>query len=210
MSEGLNNPEAVWWQEKWQTGQTRWDLKGAHPLLGTLMEKAKPFHGGTFKWAFVAGCGRAHDAAALAQKFGMFVIAEDLAPGAIAAAKGLYGEVAGLTLRVGNCSICEPNEAGKFSVIFDRAMLCALRPELRGAYVSACVDRLVSGGLFCSLPFAATAGPVGSGPPFALGRQELQQLLEPRFELLVFEEATGGAVDEKILREWMVIGRKIK
>lgn len=201
------NSDAQMWQGRWENGQTGWDLNGPHPLLAQLMNTASRLSKLPNSRVFIPGCGRAHDGVALVRDFGMKVVAEDIAEGAISAAKALYSKVPELQLRVGNSSACTKEEQGYFGCIYDRAVLCALRPELRPPFVHACAERLAKGGLFSSLPFAETTGPVGSGPPFAISRGELHALFDEKFEVLKLDLAEGGAIDGKILAEWMFVAR---
>ncbi|MEY4630098.1 MAG: hypothetical protein RIQ81_218 [Pseudomonadota bacterium] len=195
------NQDRSYWSGRWQNQQTGWDLGGPHEglarllrmldesgVLRELMVPGRPLE------VYSPGCGRAHDGAAMVAKTvkipeglcanGIHVTATDFAPEAIAAAKEVYGALQsrGLTLRVEDARApVPPAERGKYDIVFDRAMLCALRPELRAAYLDACRDRLRPGGVFLTLPFTKTAvtpdHPVGAGPPFEITIDQLKTLL---------------------------------
>lgn len=203
--------ESQYWQQRWQDGQTGWDIGKPHRLTPKLWQLAqasldKP----QGKLAvYVPGCGQAHDAAFFA-KLGHDVVAADFAPGAIAAAKKTYGTLPNMTCVVADAAQCPPEEIDQYDVIFDRAMLCALRPELRDAFLRACLLRLRSGGLFISLPFTKTAGEPGSGPPFEISTVQLRKYFTKSWELVRLEPDTTGHITEKILEEALLVARCIK
>jgi thiopurine S-methyltransferase len=193
------------WQQRWHMQKTGWDLGGPHPLLATLLERAR-LEGELRPQArvYVPGCGRAHEAAFAAQQ-GYAVMATDFVPAAIDQARQLYGDLEALTLQVED-ALVDP-AAAVYDLIIDRAMLCALAPVNRIAYVQACYDRLAPGGLFAGILFAKVGIERDAGPPFACTEAELWDLFRPRFNLVTLESrpAVGPAVIEA---EWLGIWRK--
>lgn len=195
------------WRTRWIEGRTGWDLGGPHPHLERLLQEAHD-------WGLLReparilepGAGRAHNGAALARR-GNHVTAFDLVPEAMDAARQLYAGVSGLNLVVADVFALPEAWFGVFDAVFDRAMLCALPPTLRGAYVRAMFDVLVPGGVFLSLPFTVVDYPDGgSGPPFAVPMPELEQLLSPGFALVHAEEKP--VLDGKIRREMISVWRR--
>ncbi len=205
-SDAMNPGEIGFWQGRWQTGQTGWDLGGPHPLLRTLIAEAQ-------SWRCLEpgarvlepGAGRAHNGAALARQ-GFAVTSFDGVGAAVAAARGLYAEVPGLTLAEGDALTVNADWRGAFDAVLDRAMLCALPPEARRAYVQACFEHLKPGGAFLSLLFTEVVHEGDKlGPPFQITLAELSHLMAPYFALQYAEEHKTTAPSDKIRREAVCI-----
>lgn len=196
------------WQGRWQTGATGWDLGKPHPHTARMIDLIAKFHPAATGPVFIPGCGRAHDAAVFCAR-GFTVVACDFAEDAIAEAKKAYGHIKALTLKCQDATLLSPNEIAAYDVIFDRAMYCALRPDLRDAYIKSCFDRLKPGGIFASLPFTkiqfTAERPEGSGPPFCVSREEMTTRLHAMFELKHWEPRTDGSCDGRILEETISI-----
>jgi hypothetical protein len=150
--------------------------------------KARP----SIRNAYVPGCGRAHDVAWLAQfkptsdeRMWQQVVGADFAPEAIQEASTLYGQVPGVRLRCEDATVVPTEERGTFDLVFDRAMLCALKPELRPAYMKAVVERLAPRGVHLVFLFDRIKpryegeSPRESGPPFEIDLQLYEHLVRP-------------------------------
>jgi thiopurine S-methyltransferase len=198
----------AFWTDRWQSGRTGWDHGAAHPELRTLLAWAKDYKllpaGARI---LEPGCGRAHAGAALA-RLGCVVTAFDVVPEAIAAARALYGDVAGLTLLEQDALVTVDAWRGGFDAIFDRAFLCALPRPLRPAYLRAAFAHLKPGGLFLSIPFSELNIAESEGPPFAVTMSEMATLLAPGFALLEAEPRSVAAPDSKIVVETPCLWRR--
>jgi len=199
---------ATTWHERWQQNNTAWDLQGPHPLTRELLKSAAELspNGLGSRW-LIPGCGRAHDAKELLLTGVKNVTAKDLVPKAIDEAKQVYGGLKGLTFECGDVTQVTKDDEVSYDGIFDRAMLCALNGELRHQYVIAMTKLLRPGGVFASIPFAQTGNPE-AGPPFAITEQELRNLFDPSFDILLLEPRISPACDQKILKEFMFIATK--
>lgn len=197
------------WHERWAMSKTTWDLNGPHPLTNELMKRASEIAPEMVKGRWlIPGCGRAHDGPRLLSLGATSVDGSDLVPLAIEEAKRLYGSVPNLTLRCGDITDVSQKDLGAFDCIFDRAMLCALKGELRESYVNACLKYLKKGGLFASLAFASTHEPE-VGPPFQITAPEIRQLFGNKWRIEHLEERRDGACGQKILSEWVFLARKL-
>ena len=226
--------EQDFWRECWQGHRTGWDLGGAHECLVPLLKlfaKVSLIESlgapGPLR-IYSPGCGRAHDGAAIVSRSiplppslaarQIEVMATDFAPEAIDAAREIYGNLTGkgLSLAVEDARADVPvAEKQKFHVVFDRAMLCALRPDLRPAYLRACHDRLAPGGIFLSLPFTRIEDtpehPPGSGPPFEITMANLETLMaDHHFRLLAAEKVVVRRPDTIIKEEALTVFEAIK
>jgi SAM-dependent methyltransferase len=201
--------QPAFWQSRWRDGQTGWDQGAPHPLLERLLGEAKGDRllkpGARI---LEPGCGRAHNGATMARA-GYVVTCFDVVPEAIDAARQLYADVPGLTLRVQDGTVVVPEWCASFDAVFDRAVLCALPKAKRRSYVEALFAHVVPGGVLMSLPFLEVRITEAEGPPFAIPLRELQELLMPYFSLAHVEEhPLAEAVGGKIAREGLTLWRR--
>lgn len=210
MQADASNPAALgFWQGRWQTGQTGWDLGGAHPLLKSLVEEARGW-GCLEPGARVLepGAGRAHNGVALA-RYGFEVTSFDGVAEAVEAAQKLYGDTPHWTMVQADALQVNPVWVGQFDAVLDRAMLCALPPQARRAYVQACFEHLKPGGAFLSLLFTEVVHDGGKlGPPFQITLQDLSHLMAPYFALQFAAEHKTLALGDKVRCEAVCILRR--
>lgn len=189
------------WNERWRNDLTAWDQGGAHPELTNLLHHA--LREGNLKRdarIFSAGCGRAHSEAALA-RMGFSVLATDLVPEAIQAAERLYAGTPGLTLETADIFRYDP--VGTFDAVYDRAMLCALQPTDRQAYVQRIKRFMRDGSLFMGILFRKTVKP--EGPPFAIDERDAWDLFGKDFTLCHAAPIALREVPRNVLEEWICI-----
>ncbi len=193
------------WAARWDQPQRAWDQGGPHPDMEDLYHHAC-LEGGLQPGSrvFSAGCGLAHNEAFLAAR-GHSVLAIDAVPRAIAEARQLYAQQVTLDLRVADALSVPEEERGTFAAVFDRAMLCALQPENRKAYVQACRERLAEGGLFMGLLFSEVRRP--EGPPFAVDESEAWHLFHEHFDLCFAAQASDLQRPQAVTAEWLCIWR---
>jgi 2-polyprenyl-3-methyl-5-hydroxy-6-metoxy-1,4-benzoquinol methylase len=194
------------WQDLWKDDTTPWELSGPHSLLESLTHRAAGKSLPPGAKIFVPGCGRAHDAAWLARQ-GYQVTATDYVPEAIEEAKKLYGEVPGLSFEVADVFVVKADEKSKYDAVYDRAMICALNPSKRGAYLQACQDRLKNSGIFMGILFSELKE-VEEGPPFVLNLMEFNQLARPLFKIQWSEEKRSPQTISFLDSELLVVAEK--
>ena len=196
----------TYWQERWVDKQTSWDQNGPHPFLPGLLEAARKFGGLKSSGSILEpGCGRAHNGAWLAQQ-GLQVTAFDAAPKALEEARKLYTDQDNLELTQGDALNVPRQWHGQFDGIFDRAMLCALQPELRDGYVQSIFACLKPGGVFMSLPFSRLDLTPKEGPPFSINVSDTEALFSPYATLAYLEErlkdVNGSFVKGELIMVW--------
>ena len=172
------------WQGLWKNRETPWDQGGTHPLMQELLQLSnqyKPIITGASVWE--PGCGSGHNGRWLAGQ-GFKVRSVDYVPEAIESALRL-GKVENHDIQCQNIFDVKSHEVGFFDYIFDRALLCALEPNLRDKYVGDCVRRLRTGGFFWGILFDEVSAE--KGPPFGLKYEEVIALFEGDFQLVAAE-----------------------
>lgn len=170
----VDQPE--FWDPHYEFNQAPWDLGQAAPAIAEWLRVHPDARGR----AAVLGCGRGHDALALAAH-GFEVTAFDFAPTAIAAAKA-RAEKQKLAIRFEARDIFGllPDFAGAFDYVFEHTCFCAIDPHKRQAYVDLVQGLLKPGGSLVGVFF--THGESG-GPPYDVRPIEIERLFGSRFEV---------------------------
>lgn len=165
------------WEERYQTGETGWDLGGPPPALVALIEDL----GETGLRVLVPGAGRAHDAIAWARA-GHHVTAVDYAPSAVAAAQANAAE-AGVQLTVAEVDLFDlpASFIGAFDLVWEQTCYCAILPKQRDAYVAAMAQVLHPGGRFFGLLWNHGKP---DGPPFDVTPEDVRERFPPAFEVV--------------------------
>jgi len=208
-------------------GRPGWDMDGATPLVGELLDLALPLGlrpGGDL---VVPGCGYGHDAVELAAR-GFAVTGLDFAPLAIQGAMERYGDRVAwsqadwFSTQLGPwgpvpappCAATTPAGmlrkeggagTGPWDAIFDHTCFVAMDPARRPAYVDACAHHLRPGGLWLAVVFHDVNG--RPGPPHAVPMADMRLLAESRFEVLHLADATFSH-PRRAGREFLLVARR--
>ena len=189
------------WDALYQANDTFWDHGVASPGLVDYLAANPALQPGE---ALVPGCGRGHDARALA-KASWSVTGLDLAPSSVPMAERLADEE-GLTInyRIGNFLSDEPPQP--FDLVFAHTLFCALPPTRRSEYVQALLHWLKPGGIYLAVNYMITDDK--DEPPFSTTTAELDAHFGEQFELLrrwtprSYESREG----KELMNEWKMKG----
>ncbi|HSM82316.1 MAG TPA: methyltransferase domain-containing protein [Nodosilinea sp.] len=184
------------WEQRYQTGTTRWDLGQPAPALQALLESATAPPAGS---AIVLGAGRGHDALHFARQ-GFAVTAVDFAPSAIQAlAQQAQAENLTIQLLERDIFALVPEFAGQFNYVIEHTCFCAIDPALRPAYAQLVADLLKPQGELLAVFFTHQRP---GGPPFGTTPAEVRQLFEPHFELLTLEPVANSIPSRRGEEHW--------
>jgi methyl halide transferase len=163
------------WEERYRRGDTPWEKGAAHPALVARL-RANPISGRVM----VPCCGFGHDARVLADA-GAQVIGLDIAPFAIAAAKGFphHGEI---SFVLGDLFHPEALQ-GQFDWVFEQTCFSAISPGRRVDYVRRVSSLLKPGGHLLAI-FFLNPDNDEEGPPYGCTIEELDALFSPHFRLI--------------------------
>ena len=193
------NARDLEWQRRYEQNDTPWDKGTPAPALVRYIE-TNTISGRIL----VPGCGRGHEVRALANHIDSLVVGLDLSPMAITDATRLAAQ-AGLEARAsfiaGDFFQLPPNLVGSFDWVVEHTCFCAIEPRQRPGYALAASSALRPGGkifgIFYLNPDKET------GPPFAVSKEELDQLFGPHFALLeqwVPTESFPGRESRELIR----------
>jgi len=185
------------WEALYQANDTFWDHGESSPGLVDYLAANSSLPLGQ---ALVPGCGRGHDARALAQA-GWAATGLDLAPSSVPLAKRLADEER-LTIdyRIGDFLSDEPHKL--FDLVFEHTLFCAIPPVRRDDYVQALRRWLKPGGLYLAVNYMITED--NGEPPFSTTTAELDERFGEPFELLrrwtprSYESREG----KELINEW--------
>ena len=185
------------WEALYQANDTFWDHGEASPGLVDYLAANPSLPPGQ---ALVPGCGRGHDARALA-KAGWSVTGLDIAPSSVPLAKRLADE-GGLPVdyRVGDFLSDELHQP--FDLVFEHTLFCAILPARRDDYVQALRRWLKPGALYLAVNYMITDD--NGEPPFSTTTTELDERFGEPFELLrrwtprSYESREG----KELMNEW--------
>jgi len=171
--QAVHEPE--YWRQRYQQGQTGWDLGGPTPVLVDLLARGA-FPVQPPARVLVPGCGYGHDVIELARA-GYHVVGIDFAPEPLAVLSQRLPASAQVLLR--DFLTLSVEEVGLFEAIWEYTCWCAIAPADRRVYMQQAARLLVKGGWLVGLffPLSMGAGYVG-GPPFLVDLAEVQALAE--------------------------------
>ena len=186
-----------YWQGRWQSNQTGWDIGYASPPLAEYVDqlKDKDAH------ILVPGCGNAHDAEHLFQKgFTNFRVL-DISPEPLALLKKRLPNLRDDQL------VCSDffHHEGQYDLILEQTFFCAIDPVLRSEYVKHASALLKPGGKLAGLLWSVPLN--DTHPPFGGHADEYEQLFSPYFEIETMETA-HNSIAPRAGRELFVIFKK--
>ena len=153
----------------------------------------------------IPGCGMGYEVAYLAEA-GWDVTAIDFSEVAVSSAQAVLGKWAD---RVVQADFFTFVPSASLKVIYERAFLCALPPKMRPQIVRRWAELLPVGGDLAGF-FFFDEGQKNSpkGPPFGIARSELEQLLQPYFDLME-DQSVSDSIAVFIGKErWQVWRRR--
>jgi SAM-dependent methyltransferase len=171
--------DANYWEERYQAGQTGWDIGQASPALIAYFEKLahKDIH------ILIPGAGKAHDLAWLHQQGFRNSVVIDISPTALKQAANLYPEIPATHFIEGDFF----SHNGAYDLIVEQTFFCALSPELRPQYAQKMHELLKPGGRLMGLLFDFPLS--ADGPPFGGSAAEYQDHFYPLFTIEHLERA---------------------
>ena len=167
--------DSAFWTDLYRIGDTGWDQGEPSPGLVDFLNKNR---GGKGR-ALVPGCGRGHDARALAAA-GFEVIGLDVVETAIQEAHRLAHENGLTPIRFEQADFLNlPDRLrGPYDLIFEHTFFCAIDPAFRDRYVETAAGLLRPGGKLLGVFYNIQPE---TGPPFGCTREELIDRFSPCF-----------------------------
>jgi methyl halide transferase len=174
----LEIEKAEFWEEKYLSEQTPWDLGQPNPAFVKLLKDnifLKPCK------ILIPGCGKGYDAIA-ASKLGYDVTALDFSSKAISIAEETARKE-NLQIKFLIKDIFElDNSFNKsFDAVYDYTFSCAINPDKRNELSEKVFDLLISSGKFISILFPVEKKE--GGPPFSMDPSDFYRIFSKKFQL---------------------------
>ncbi len=188
--------DPAFWDERFAKSFTPWDRGGVPCAVRDFVKRqAAPLT------TLIPGCGSAHELAFLCEA-GWDATAIDFAPEAVARARTLAGQ---WDERIVEADFFAWQPARPLDLIYERAFLCALPPSMRPQVVARWAQLLAPGGRVAGFFYLDQTV---KGPPFGIGRAELDALMAPYFDC-VEDEAVADSIPIFVDKErWLVWRRR--
>jgi len=172
----LDNPK--YWNEKYTSNNTGWDMKSSNPVFVELLNKGKFIKPCKL---LITGSGKGYDAIEAA-KLNYEVTAVDFSPEANKIAKVSAGNLAD-KIEFLEMDLFDLNKSHKngFDAVYEYTTFCAINPVRRKEYVNILADVLKTGGTLIALLFPIDDRE--SGPPFNIDILESYKLFSEKFTL---------------------------
>ena len=183
----MNNWDENYWQERWEEGQTGWDIGYASPAL---TEYAKGFDNKNLR-ILIPGCGNAYEAEELYKAGYKNTFVVDLAHAAFESFKERCPAFPDENMILGN--FFDLND--HYDLILEQTFFCALDPSLRHAYAKKMHELLVPGGTLAGVLFDDLL--FTDHPPFGGTKNEYLTYFEDLFEIKTFETARNSIEPRK-------------
>jgi SAM-dependent methyltransferase len=193
------NLDQNYWNERWEKGQTGWDIGAPSTPLKEYFDqiKNKDLH------ILIPGCGNAYEAEYLHQLGFHNVFLIDIAPLALASFRKRFPEFPKEHLINDDFFA----HRGKYDLIVEQTFFCALNPNMREAYCAHMHNLLAPGGKLVGVLFDDMLN--NDHPPFGGNKTEYQRLFEGRFLIKVLESA-HNSIAPRAGREVFIIFEKSK
>ena len=172
------------WEKRYRTGDTPWEKGAPAPPLLEWLGSRGAMQGGVL----VPGCGLGYDVRAIAAASPTGpVVGLDVAASALDRARqfALAGHE---TYELEDLFDLPVELTNRFQWVFEHTCFCAIEPGRRLEYVHGVLRALQPGGVLLAIfflnPWDPREAPEGGGPPFAVTREELDELFGRDFDLI--------------------------
>lgn len=168
--------DQTYWNQRYQAGQTGWDLAGVSPAFQAWVRSRADFDAPTL----IPGCGNAHEARYLLDNGFRNIHLLDISTNLIQSLQHDFAE----PIQDGKITLhCQDffSFQGTFEWIFEQTFFCALDPSLRPDYVQQMHDLLSASGQLIGLLFNRSFST--DGPPFGGTLSEYKALFAPYFHI---------------------------
>lgn len=167
--------EKEFWEQRWQAGETGWDLGEVSPPLKAYIDQISE----KSIAILIPGAGNAYEAKYLAEKGFTNVTVVDIVPSIIAT---LRASEVGEKVNFINADFFTIK--GNFDLIIEQTFFCAIHPSNRSRYVQKMHELLEPNGKLVGLLFNCS---FENGPPFGGDIEEYRSLFSIYFDTVSLE-----------------------
>ncbi|MBS1745688.1 MAG: methyltransferase domain-containing protein [Bacteroidetes bacterium] len=173
-----NELDAAFWNQRWASGQTGWDIGYASPPITNFMEQYKNKNAAIL----IPGCGNAYEAGYLATNGFTNITLVDISSEAVERLKNKFINQPQVKIFCGDFF----QHQGKYDLIIEQTFFCAQVIERRNEYAQQMAALLNEGGQLTGVLFGVNFE--NPGPPFGGDKEEYQKIFEPYFQIKKMED----------------------
>ncbi len=192
-----DDPTSVDWAAHYSEGTTPWDCGEAHPELAARLASGELLPPRPGARALVPGCGRGHDALALAMA-GWCVTALDLVA-SLDAELGPRLAGHGGRFAAGDALAWEGEQV---DLLFDHTFFCAIDPLQRPGFGALAGRSVAPGGSVVSLLFPVGKSVQEGGPPHAMDLEAVGEALGSAFSCVEHAPVQHAVAERNYAQEW--------
>ncbi len=170
-----NHLSEQFWEEKYASGQTGWDMGVVSPPLSTYVDQWKSKSSAIL----IPGCGNAYEALYLARNGFRNVTVADIATAPLRNLREKLESERLNSVRLVHANFFDLE--GRFDLMLEQTFFCAINPALRARYVRKAAQLLAPGGVLAGVLFATHFA--DEGPPYGGTEQEYRRLFSERFSI---------------------------
>ena len=173
------NDVKQFWQQRYEAGQTGWDLGAVSPPLKHIIDRIND----KSLRVLIPGCGNGYEASYLMESGFTDVTVIDIASAPVERLKADLTEY----IKAGNLNVlCDDffEHSGQYDYVLEQTFFCAINPELRPHYAAKVHSLLANNGKVCGVLFNRE---FDGGPPFGGSVVEYEAYFRPLFRLVSFE-----------------------
>lgn len=182
-----NELNQAFWNEKWETRKTGWDIGMPSPAIVEYLIR------NVYKNAaiLIPGCGNAYEAQFLLDHGYTNISLIDISTVANELLREKFKSNPEVKIYCENFFEHE----GQYDIIVEQTFFCALNPDLRADYVKKTAELLKNDGSIIGLLFNRKFE--NPGPPFGGIQEEYKELFKDNFDLKVLETAENSILPRK-------------
>ncbi len=168
-----------YWEERYATGDTAWDMEMVSPPLKTYFDQLN----NKDLRILIPGAGNSYEAEYFAHNGFTNITVIDIAAEPIERLTNILGDLFGKTINVIQGDFFA--HQGQYDLIIEQTFFCALDPSMRKMYVNKMSELLAPNGKVAGVMFRTEFE--NPGPPFGGTPEEYQKLFEKLFEIKTLE-----------------------
>ena len=187
LPKGQNELDQEFWNEKWETRKTGWDIGIPSPAIVQYLLK----HADKNAAILIPGCGNAHEAHFLLEHGYTNISLIDISTIADELLREKFQSNPEVKVYCENFF----EHKGQYDIIVEQTFFCALNPSLRKDYVQKMSQLLKDKGSLIGLLFNREFE--NAGPPFGGLQSEYEHLFKNNFDFKVLETAENSILPRK-------------
>lgn len=173
-----NPTNQSYWDSKWKSNQTGWDVGKATPAITTYMAQYENKNSAIL----IPGCGNAYEAEFLVKNGFTNISLIDVAPNVVDKLKEKFASAPQMKVFCGDFF----DHQGNYDLIIEQTFFCAIPPNRRKDYAEKMASLLNINGKIIGLLFNKIFE--NQGPPFGGSSNEYKVIFEPYFTIKVMDE----------------------